>query len=73
MLAKDHEMKNVASAAALSAGVAKGKQEITMLAADLKWEDMHPGSPVKFSVLWGDHKRGPFGMLLKQPGGGFEA
>ena len=72
MVAKRNEMENVASVAALSAGAAKGKQEITVLAADLKWEDMHPGSPVKFSVLWGDHEKGPFGMLLKQPGGGFE-
>ena len=47
--------------------------EITTPVADLSWEDMHPGSPVKFSVLWGDHKKGPVGMLLKQPGGGFEA
>jgi quercetin dioxygenase-like cupin family protein len=50
-------------------GVAKGKQEITVPAADLKWEALVPGSPVKMSVLWGDHKKGPFGMLLKQPGG----
>ena len=48
-------------------------KNITVPVADLKWEDMHPGSPVKFSVLWGDHTKGPFGMLLKQPGGGFEA
>ena len=54
-------------------GAAEDKREITVPVADLKWEDMHPGSPVKFSVLWGDHKKGPFGMLLKQPGGGFEA
>ena len=49
--------------------VAKGKQEITVPAADLKWEALVPGSPVKMSVLWGDYKKGPFGMLLKQPGG----
>ena len=30
---------------------------------------MVPGSPVKISVLWGDYNKGPFGMLLKQPGG----
>ena len=53
--------------------VARDKHEITVPVAELKWEDMHPGSPQKFSVLWGDHKKGPFGMLLKQPGGGFEA
>ena len=53
--------------------IAKGKQEITVPAADLKWEALVPGSPVKMSVLWGDYKKGPFGMLLKQPGGGFEA
>ena len=53
--------------------ITKGKQEITVPAADLKWEALVPGSPVKMSVLWGDHKKGPFGMLLKQPGGGFEA
>jgi mannose-6-phosphate isomerase-like protein (cupin superfamily) len=52
---------------------AKTTQEITTPVADLKWEDMHPGSPQKFSVLWGDPQKGPFGMLLKQPGGGFEA
>ena len=46
----------------------KGKQEITVPAADLKWEAPVPGSPVKMSVLWGDYKKGPFGMLLKQPG-----
>lgn len=51
----------------------KGKQEITVPAADLKWEDVRPGSPQKVSVLWGDPEEGPFGMLLKQPGGGFEA
>ena len=50
-------------------GVAKGKQEITVPAADLKWDALVPGSPVKMSVLWGDYKKGPFGMLLKQPGG----
>ncbi|MGH2717201.1 MAG: DUF4437 domain-containing protein [Actinomycetota bacterium] len=71
MVANSNEMETVASAAALSAGVAKGKQWITVPTADL--EDMHSGSPVKFAVLWGDHKKGPFGMLLKQPGGGFEA
>ncbi len=49
------------------------KQEIIMPVADLKWEDMHPGSPQQFSVLWGDPDEGPFGMLLKQPGAGFEA
>ena len=38
-------------------------------AADLKWEALVPGSPVKISVLWGDYNKGPFGMLLKQPGG----
>ncbi|MGH7868522.1 MAG: DUF4437 domain-containing protein, partial [Candidatus Dormibacteraceae bacterium] len=48
-------------------------KNITTPVADFKWEDMHPGSPQKFSVLWGDPKIGPFGMLLKQPGGGFEA
>ena len=51
----------------------KGKQEITVPVADLKWEDVRPGSPQKVSVLWGDPEEGPFGMLLKQPGGGFEA
>ena len=55
------------------AGAAKDKQEITVPAADLKWEALVPGSPVKMSVLWGDYKKGPFGMLLKQPGGGFES
>ena len=50
-------------------GEKKGKREITVPAADLKWEALAPGSPVKMSVLWGDHKKGPFGMLLKQPGG----
>jgi quercetin dioxygenase-like cupin family protein len=49
--------------------VAQGKQEITVPAADLKWAALVPGSPVKMSVLWGDYKKGPFGMLLKQPGG----
>jgi mannose-6-phosphate isomerase-like protein (cupin superfamily) len=50
-----------------------GKQEMAVSLGELEWQDMHPGSPVKFSVLWGDHKTGPFGMLLKQPGGGYEA
>jgi hypothetical protein len=50
-------------------GVAIGKQEIAVPAADLKWEALVPGSPVKMSVLWGDYKKGPVGMLLKQPGG----
>jgi quercetin dioxygenase-like cupin family protein len=75
MVAKK-EIENLASVAALSAsvglsgvGVAKGKPEITVPAADLKWEDMAPGSPGKVSVLWGDDKKGPFGMLLKLPGG----
>ena len=53
--------------------IVRSYAEITVPAADLKWEDMHPGSPVKMSVLWGDYNKGPFGMLLKQPGGGFEA
>jgi hypothetical protein len=50
------------------AGAANGKQEITVPATDLKWEALVPGSPVKMSVLWGDYKKGPVGMLLKQPG-----
>jgi hypothetical protein len=49
--------------------IANGKQEITVPAADLKWEALVPGSPVKMCVLWGDSKKGPFGMLLKLPGG----
>src|SRR5919106_4366531 len=77
MVAKENKVASSAAQSALvglpDVGVAKGKREITVPVADLKWEDMHPGSPVKFSVLWGDHKKGPFGMLLKQPGGGFEA
>ena len=77
MVAKDNKVASSAAQSALvglpDVGVAKGKREITVPVADLKWEVMHPGSPVKFSVLWGDHKKGPFGMLLKQPGGGFEA
>ena len=36
MVAKRKEIENVASVAALSAGVAKGKREITVPAADLK-------------------------------------
>lgn len=44
------------------------KQEITMPAAELKWEALVPGSPVTMSVLWDDVKKGPFGMLLKLPG-----
>ena len=45
-------------------------KQITVPAADLKWEDVAPGSPAKMCVLWGDHKKGPFGMLLKHPAGG---
>jgi hypothetical protein len=73
MDAKKTDTETVASVADPSADFAKGTQEITVPTADLKWEDMHPGAPVKFSVLWGDQETGPFGMLLKQPGGGFEA
>src|ERR671919_1683669 len=73
MVAKENKVASSAAQSALAGlpgvGVAKGKREITVPAADLKWEDMHPGSPVKFSVLWGDDKKGPFGMLLKQPSG----
>jgi mannose-6-phosphate isomerase-like protein (cupin superfamily) len=47
-------------------------KNITVPAADLKWEDVAPGSPAKKCVLWGDHKKGPFGMLLKHPGGGVD-
>ncbi|HZA70165.1 MAG TPA: DUF4437 domain-containing protein [Nitrososphaeraceae archaeon] len=49
--------------------MSEGKQEITVPAADLKWEALVPGSPVKMSVLWGDYEKGPVGMLLKAPGG----
>src|ERR687895_2576406 len=49
--------------------IANGKQQITVPAGDLKWEALAPGSPVKMCVLWGDSKKGPFGMLLKLPGG----
>src|ERR671919_2341971 len=73
MVAEVKETKNAASVAAPSAGAAKGKQEIAVPVGDLEWQDMHPGTPVKFAVLWGDHTKGPFGMLLKQPGGGYEA
>ena len=73
MVAETKEIENAASVAAPSAGITKGKQEIAVPIADLEWQDMHPGAPVKFAVLWGDHTKGPFGMLLKQPGGGFEA
>jgi hypothetical protein len=47
-------------------------KNITVPAADLKWEDVAPGSTAKRCVLWGDHKKGPFGMLLKHPGGGVD-
>jgi hypothetical protein len=74
----DEEMRNmvaikryIVSFAALTAcvglsgvGAADGKRQITVPAADLKWEALVPGSPVKMSVLWGDYKKGPFGMLL---------
>jgi hypothetical protein len=63
----DEEMRQMAAKKIENVG------SVAVPAADLKWEVMHPGSPVKFSVLWGDHTKGPFGMLLKQPGGGFEA
>jgi hypothetical protein len=66
MVDKRNEAENVAS-------VAEDKQEIAVPVADLKWEETHPGSPQTFSVLWGDHTKGPVGMLLKSPGGGFEA
>ena len=40
-------------------------------AANLKWSDLDPaGAPgVKVVDLWGDHKNGPFGALLRLPAG----
>jgi len=40
-------------------------------AADIKWTDLDPqGAPgVKIADLWGDHTKGPYGALIKFPGG----
>lgn len=40
---------------ALAVGVAQGKHEIVVPLADLRREEMHPGSPQVFTVLWGDY------------------
>jgi len=42
----------------------------TMSATDeMQWQDMGPGSPLKFVVLWGDRSKGEYAMLLKMPAG----
>ena len=42
----------------------------TMSATDeMQWQDMGPGSPLKFVVLWGDRSKGEYAMLLMMPAG----
>jgi quercetin dioxygenase-like cupin family protein len=61
----------VATAAiAFAAGAAAAKKATMMSASEIKWEEMAPGSPFKIAPLWGDRKKGEYGMLLKIPAGG---
>lgn len=65
----------LAAVAGLSyaAGAAKGKAPVNVGAADIKWEEYAPGTPLQVAKLWGDRaKGGDYGMLLKLPPG-FEA
>jgi anti-sigma factor ChrR (cupin superfamily) len=55
-----------------AAGAAKAKQAVLTPAADIVWEDLMPGAPLKMAKLWGDRSKGAYGMLLKLPAG-FEA
>ena len=55
-----------------AAGAAKAKQAVQTPAADLVWEDLMPGGPLKMAKLWGDRSKGAYAMLLKFPPG-FEA
>jgi len=55
---------------AFVAGVAVGKGAATQpkfnAAEEIKWDDV---SGMKLGTLFGDYKKGPFGALLKLPGG----
>lgn len=43
---------------------------IKLFAADMTWEAMAEGSPLKIVKLWGDHtKDADYGMLVKLPAG----
>src|SRR5262249_42761048 len=57
---------------AYAAGAAEGKTPINVSAADQKWTELAPGSPLKMTTLWGDRNTGEYAMLLKLPAG-FEA
>lgn len=38
-------------------------------ASKLQWREQTPGLPIRISMLWGDRESGPFGELVKLPGG----
>src|SRR5262245_3576366 len=57
------------AAISFAAGAAIQKKATMMAAAEMKWEDYAPGSPLKGVSLWGNRAKGQYGMLLKLPGG----
>jgi hypothetical protein len=65
----------LAAVASLSygAGATPRKDPVNAPLAEMKWEDLIPGAPLKMAKLWGDRgKGGDYAMLLKLPAG-FEA
>jgi hypothetical protein len=38
-------------------------------ASKLQWRVQTPGLPIRMAMLWGDREVGPFGELVKLPGG----
>jgi hypothetical protein len=49
--------------------VAGERQALIIPASQLQWSVQTPGLPIRISTLWGDRDAGPFGELVKLPGG----
>jgi hypothetical protein len=42
---------------------------LSIPASKLQWSEQTPGLPILISTLWGNRETGPFGELVKLPGG----
>jgi hypothetical protein len=45
------------------------RRSLIIPASDLPWSEQTPGLPIQISLLWGNRETGPFGELVKLPGG----
>lgn len=45
------------------------RRALIVPSAELQWREQTPGLPIRIATLWGDRDTGPFGELVKLPGG----